>query len=129
MSIKKQLTDFRFKYFTMDPSVDPKNKNSRRDWILFMANKTERFPVRQIYDRLIPAVTKMTVNTDLRYLEDEGLIRREKESDGTSHVVPLFDDSGEAPEPKHVKYKRIFLDIGLPILALTLLIIFVMIQI
>lgn len=129
MSIKKQLTDFRFKYLTMDPSVDPKNKNSRRDWILFMANKTERFPVRQIYDRLIPAVTKMTVNTDLRYLEDEGLIRREKESDGTSHVVPLFDDSGEAPEPKHVKYKRIFLDIGLPILALTLLIIFVMIQI
>lgn len=129
MSIMKQFTDFRFKYLTMDPSVDPKNKNSRRDWILFMANKTERFPVRQIYDRLIPAVTKMTVNTDLRYLEDEGLIRREKESDGTSHVVPLFDDSGEAPEPKHVKYKRIFLDIGLPILALTLLIIFVMIQI
>lgn len=129
MSIKKQLTDFRFKYLTMDPSVDPKNKNSRRDWILFMANKTERFPVRQVYDRLIPAVTKMTVNTDLRYLEDEGLIRREKESDGTSHIVPLFKDSGEAPEPKHVKYKRIAFDIGLPILALTLLIIFVMIKI
>ena len=83
MNWKKSFDDFKIKYLTMDPSVDPKNKNSRRDWILFMANKTERFPVRQVYNRLIPAVTKMTVNTDLKYLEEQGLIRREKESDGT----------------------------------------------
>lgn len=105
----------------MDPSVDPKNKDSRRNWVLFMANKTQRFPVRQVYDRLIPSVTKMTVNTDLKFLEEQGLIRREKEADGTSHIVPLFEDSGEAPEPKHVKIKRISKDILLPIIALTLL--------
>jgi len=128
MSWKKTIEDFKIKYLTMDPSVDPKNKDSRRNWVLFMANKTERFPVRQVYDRLIPSVTKMTVNTDLKYLEEQGLIRREKEGDGTSHIVPLFADSGEAPEPKHIKYKRIFLDIGLPILALTLLVVFVIIQ-
>lgn len=125
----KKITDFRFKYLTMDPSVDPKNKQSRQDWILFMANKTKKFPVRQVYNRLIPTVSKMTVNTDLKTLEEQGLIKREKESDGTSHIIPLFKDSGEAPEPKHIKYKRIFLDIGLPILALTMLLIFVIIQI
>jgi len=128
MNWKKTLDDFKIKYLTMDPSVDPKSKESRQNWILFMSNKTERFPVRQVYNRLIPAVTKMTINTDLKYLEEQGLIRREKESDGTSHIVPLFKDSGEAPEPKHVKYKRIILDIGLPIVALTLFVIFVMIQ-
>lgn len=128
MNWKKSIEEFKVKYLTMDPSVNPKNKKSRQDWILFMANKTERFPVRQVYNRLIPGVTKMTVNTDLQTLEERGLIRREKESNGTSHIIPLFVDSGEAPEPSHVKYKRIAFDIGLPILALTLLVVFVMIQ-
>ena len=121
MNWKKKFDNFKFKYLTMDPSVDPKNKNSRRDWILFMANKTERFPVRQVYDRLIPGVTKMTVNTDFQYLEEQGLIKREKDSDGKSYVIPLFTDSGEAPEPEHIRYKRYFLNIGLPTISLILL--------
>jgi len=120
MNWRKKLDDFKFKYFTMDPSVDPKSKNSRRDWILFMANKTERFPVRQVYDRLIPGVTKMTVNSDFLYLEGEGLIKREKDSDQRSYVIPLFTDSGEAPEPAHVRYKRLFLDLGLPLVSVVL---------
>jgi len=128
MSFNKIIDDIKIKYLTMDPSVDPKNKESRRNWILFMANKTQRFPVRQVYDRLIPSVTKMTVNTDMKYLEDQGLIRREKESDGTSHIVPLFDDSGEAPEPKHVIYKRWAKNVILPLIALTLLVVFVIIS-
>ena len=128
MNWKKKFADFKFKYLTMDPSVDPTNKNSRRDWVLFMANKTNRFPVRQVYDRLIPGVTKMTVNTDFRYLEDQGLIKREKDSEGRSYVIPLFEDSGEAPEPKHVKYKRIFLDIGLPIVSFVLFGILIMVS-
>lgn len=127
MNWKKKFTDFKFKYLTMDPSVDPKNKNSRRDWILFMANKTERFPVRQVYDRLIPGVTKMTVNTDFQYLEEQGLIKREKDSEGRSYVIPLFADSGEAPEPKHIKYKRIFLDIGLPIIVVALFVVLLLV--
>jgi len=128
MSIKKILIDFKLNYLTMDPGVDPKNKDSRRDWILFMSNKTSSYPVRKVYDRLIPAVTKMTVNTDLKYLEEQGLIKREKHSDGTSHIIPLFEDSGEAVEPIHIRYKRHALNIGLPILCLTLLTIFVILQ-
>lgn len=120
MNWKKKFDDFKFKFLTMDPSVDTNNKNSRRDWILFMANKTEKFPVRQVYDRFIPGVTKMTVNSDFQYLEKEGLIKREKDSDNKSYVIPLFTDSGEAPDPMHVVYKRRFMDIGLPLVAVCL---------
>lgn len=127
MNWKKKLDDFKFKYLTMDPSVDTNNKNSRRDWILFMANKTEKYPVRQVYDRFIPGVTRMTVNTDFLYLEKHGLIKREKDSDNKSYVIPLFKDSGEAPDPAHVRYKRLFLDIGLPLLSVILLIILIVI--
>ena len=121
MNWKKKFDDFKFKYLTMDPSVNPKIMTSRRDWVLFMANKTERFPVRQVYDRFLSSVSKATINDDFRYLEREGLIRREKDSDNKSYIIPLFKDSGEAPEPAHVRYKRLFLDIGLPVASVILL--------
>ena len=93
-----------------------------------MANKTERFPVRKVYDRFEASVTKMTINTDFRELEERGLIKREKETDGRSFIVPLFEDSGEAPEPKRERYKRLAFDIGLPLVAVVLLSVLIMIS-
>ena len=125
MTFLKWWKNFKLNYLSMDPGVNIKNKESRQNWILFMANKTERYPVRKVYERFIPTVTKMTVNTDFRDLEEKGLIKREKESDGTSHIVPLFQDSGEAPEPKHIRYQKLALDIGLPCLVVILIVIYI----
>ena len=46
----------------------------------------------------------------------------------TGLTTPLFDDSGEAPEPKHIRYKKLALDIGLPCLVVILLFVFIAIQ-
>ena len=126
MDWKNKWNEFKLDYLTIDPGVNIKNKDSRQNWILFMANKTERYPVRKVYDRFIPTVTKMTVNTDFRELEDQGLIKREKESDKRSYIVPLFEDSGEAPEPVNIRRKRLALNYGLPILAAILLVLFIL---
>ena len=128
MDWKKTWSEFRLNYLIMEPGVNPKNKESRQNWILFMANKTNRYPVRKVYDRFLSSVTKMTINNDFRELEEKGLIKREKDSDKFSFVVPLFEDSGEAVEPKHIRYRNIALDIGLPILTVGLFIVFVMVQ-
>jgi len=120
MEWKKTIAEFKLNYLTMEPGVNPNNKASRKDWVLFMANKTERYPVRKVYDRFLSSVTKMTINTDFRELEELGLIKREKDSDNRSYIIPLFEDSGEAIEPRHIRYKKLAFDIGLPVLSCVL---------
>ena len=129
MDWKKLLDEIKYKYSPTIPSVDATNKDSRRNWILLMAQKTERFPVRQIYDKCIPTVTKMTVNTDLKSLEEQGLIKREKDNKNKSYVIPLFEDSGEAPVPVYEKRKKLILNIGLPVITFVLFGIFLWINV
>ena len=125
---KKLLDEFKYKYSPAITSVNPGNKDSRRNWILFMAQKTGRFPVRQVYNKLIPSVSKMTVNTDFLFLEKQGLIRREKDSDQLSYVIPIFKDSGEKPKSSFEKKKQLILDIGLPAITILLFAVFLWIN-
>jgi hypothetical protein len=124
----KLIKTIKFKYSPLIPDVDFTSVESRRNWILFMAQKTGRFPVREVYDKMIPNVNQVTVNNDFKALEEQGLIRREREKGKHSFVVPLFEDSGEAPARPHEKRKQMLLDWGLPVLASLLFVLLVIIQ-
>ena len=130
--MKQQISKFlkliKFKYSPLIPDVDFTSVESRRNWILFMAQKTGRLPVREVYDKMIPNVNQVTVNNDFKALEEKKLIRREREKGKHSFVIPLFEDSGEAPARPHEKRKQLILNIGLPALSLILMAILIIIQ-
>ena len=121
--IKKLLLQFKYKYSPTIPDLDFNNFESRRNWILFMAHRTGRFPVREILDKFVPHVSKMTVNTDLKRLEEAGLIRREKDHGQRSFVIPLFEDSGEEVKNAFEQRKEFWLNFGLPTLTVILFVI------
>lgn len=125
--IKKFLDRMKYKYSPTIPGLDYLNKESRKNWILYMAHKTGKMPVREIYDRIVPHVSKMTVNTDFQELEKEHLIKRIKENHGTkqqaSYVLPLFDDSGEKEPSESEKRRDFLLNFGLPTINIVLIVI------
>ena len=95
-----------------------------------MAKKTGKFPIREILDRMTPQVSHVTVNNDLKALETEGLIRREKDKlKQRSYVYPLFEDSGEALLSKEEQQKQFFLKWGLPLVSCILFLLLILIHI
>lgn len=123
--LKIFLNKLKYKYSPTIPGLDCSDKESRKNWILYMAHRTGRMPVREIYDKM--TVSRMTTNKDFLELEKEKLIERITENPGTkqktSYVVPLFDDSGEE-EPNEIKKRRDFwLNFGLPLLNVVLVIV------
>lgn len=128
--VQKIIKLYKFKYSPAIPSLDIHNHESRRNWILFMAKKTGKFPVREILDRMTPQISPVTVNNDLQALEEEGLIRREKDKKKQrSYVFPLFEDSGEARISKEEKQKQFLLQWGLPFLSCILFLILILIHV
>ena len=128
--IQKIVRLYKFKYSPTIPSLDVHNHESRRNWILFMAKKTGKFPVREILDRMTPQVSKITVNNDMRALEEAGVIRREKDKvKQRSFVIPLFEDSGEAPISKEEQQKQFYLKWGLPFISCVLFLILILIHV
>ena len=119
----------KYKYSPMIPTIDYGNFESRRNWILFMAKKTGRLPVREVIDTMTPHVSKMTVNNDFKALEEEGLIRREKDKMSRSFVIPMFEDSGEAIISTQRKKKILLVQYGLPLLTCVLFVILLTIHI
>lgn len=127
--IQKVVKLYKFKYSPTIPGLNVHDHESRRNWILFMAKKTGKFPVREILDRMTPQISKVTVNNDLQALEEEGLIRREKDKlKQRSYVYPLFDDSGEAPLSREEQQKQFFLKWGLPFLSFALFLVLVLVH-
>lgn len=128
--IQKIIKLYKFKYSPTIPNLNIHDYESRRNWVLFMAKKTGKFPVREILDRMTPQVSHVTVNNDLKALEEEGLIRRERDKlRQKSFVFPLFEDSGEAPLSKEEQQKQFYLKWGLPSLSFVLLLTLVLIHI
>ena len=121
--IKKLILNFKYKYSPTIPDLDFNDFESRRNWILFMAHRTGRFPVREVYDKFVPHVTRQSANTDLKRLEEAGLIKREKDHGQKSYVIPLFDDAGEEVKNAFEQRKEFWLNFGLPILTVFLLIV------
>lgn len=121
--IKKLLLKFKYKYSPTIPDLNFNDFESRRNWILFMAHRTGRFPVREILDKFVPHISKMSVNTDLKRLEEAGLIRREKDRGQRSFVIPLFKDSGEEEKNAFEQRKEFWLNFGLPTLTVILFVI------
>lgn len=121
--LKRFLDQIKYKYSPTIPDVDYKNYESRRNWILFMAHRTGRLPVREIYDKMMPHVSKMTISVDLNKLEEAGLIRRERLKHRHSFVIPLFEDSGIKEKNEIEKRKDLWLNYGLPLLNIILLIV------
>lgn len=128
--IQKIVRLYKFKYSPTIPNLNVHNHESRRNWILFMAKRTGQFPVREILDRMTPQVSHVTVNNDLKALEAEGLIRREKDKlKQRSYVYPLFEDSGEASLSKEEQQKQFFLKWGLPFLSVALFLVLILVHI
>ena len=102
--VKKFLDKIKYKYSPTIPGLDYNDKESRKNWILYMSHKTGKMPVKEIYDKISPHVSKQTINNDLQTLEEEKLIKRYRENAGTkqqaSYVIPLFDDAGEEEHMK-----------------------------
>lgn len=128
MNIKTWFDQLKFKYSPTIPSIDYNSFESRRNWILFMAKRTGRYPVREIYNTMEGRISKMSINNDLKALEDEKLIKRERDNTNKSFVIPLFEDSGEAPLNDQEKRRQTMLNIGLPSLCLSLLVILIIIH-
>lgn len=121
--IKTILLKIKYKYSPTIPDLDFNDFESRRNWILFMAHRTGRFPVREILNKFVPHVSRVSVNTDLRRLEKDGLIRREKDRGQKSYVIPLFEDSGEYVKNELERRKDYWLNFGLPTLTVFLTIV------
>ena len=121
--IKRFIYNVKFKYSPTIPDLDFHDQDSRRNWILFMANKTGRFPVKEIQDKFQPHVTIMTANNDMKYLESQNLIKREKDKKNRSYVIPLFEDSGEAEPTVYEQRREFWLNYGLPAIAIFLFIV------
>lgn len=114
----------KFKLNPKDPEVNPQNIDSRRNWILYMTNRDGRYPVSEVNDKFEGLVSKVTINKDFQKLEEDGLIKREKDrSTGKSYLVPLFKDSGIAEGTKAEQRRTFALKWGLPIVAITLMVI------
>lgn len=123
--LKIFLNKLKYKYSPTIPGLDCNDKESRKNWILYMSHKTGKMPVREVYNKM--TVSRMTTNKDFQELEKENLIKRIKENVGTkqqaSYVIPLFDDSGEE-EPTEIERRREFwLNFGLPLLNIVLIIV------
>lgn len=128
--IQKIIKLYKFKYSPTIPGLNVHDHESRRNWILFMVKRTGKFPVREILDRMTPQISKVTVNNDLKALEEEGLIRREKDKlKQRSYVYPLFEDSGEAPLSKEEQQKQFFLKWGLPFVSCALFLMLILVHI
>lgn len=123
MKLKHIIQQFKYKYSPIIPGVDFNSFESRRNWILFMAHRTGRFPVREVYDKFTPHVSKVTANNDFQALEEAGLIRREKENQQQSFIIPLFDDSGVEEKNAFEQRKEFWLNFGLPIINIIFLVI------
>ncbi len=123
MKLKTILEQFKYKYSPTIPGLDYNDHESRRNWILFMAHRTGRFPVRELYDKFSPHVSKMTANNDMKRLEEAGLIKREKEHGQKSFIIPLFEDSGTNDGTAFEQRKEFWLTIGLPSSTVILLVI------
>lgn len=124
--LKKFIEQLKYQYSPTIPDVDFKNAESRRNWILYMAHRLGKVPVRELYAKLVPHVSKVTVNHDMQVLEGQGLIKRIRENigtkDSTSYVLPLFEDSGEEKQTNLQRRKEVWLNFGLPGLNVLLLI-------
>ena len=128
--MKRFLDKLKYKYSPTIPDVDYNDAESRRNWILYMAHKTGKMPVREVWDKLYPQVSKVTINYDFKHLEKAGLIKRAKENVGTkksgtqqqSFVIPLFEDSGEEKVNEYQKRKEYWLNFGLPVVNIILLV-------
>lgn len=122
IKLKTLIDKFKFKYSPTIPGLDFNDHKSRRDWILFMAQRTGRFPVRELYDKFLPHVSRVTTNKDVVYLEEKGLVKREKEHGQKSFIVPLFEDSGTDDGTAFEQRKEFWLNIGLPSSTVILLV-------
>lgn len=123
MKLKTLIEQFKYKYSPTIPGLDYNDNKSRQNWILFMAQRTGRFPVRELYDKFIPHVSRQTANNDMKALEENGLIRREKVHGQKSFIIPLFEDSGTSDGTAFEQRKEFWLTIGLPCSTAILLII------
>lgn len=123
--IEKIKKIIQFRYSPLIPEVDLLDKESRKEWMLYMAQETGRFPVREIYDKFIPHVTKVTLNNDLQQLESAKLIKREKDHLNRSYVIPI-QIKPKPKKPTKVEVRRkIILNYGLPSISIIMLAIYV----
>lgn len=112
---------FKYKFNFRELDVNPQDYESRRNWILYVANRDKKYPVSEINAKFEGLVSKVTINKDFQKLEEEGLIRREKDrATGKSYVIPEFQDSGVSEGTRLEQRKQFLLSWGLPIIAVIL---------
>lgn len=125
--IKQLINQFRFRYSPSIPAVDANNIDSRKNWILYMAQRSGKFPVSEVYEKMENQVSDVTINKDLKSLEEKNLIKRVKEQNKT-YIYPLFEDSGIEKTTPIQKRREIWLNYGLPIVVFLLFVILISIH-
>lgn len=123
--IKKYWTRYNYRWSPLIPSANFKNTEERRNWILYMVRRSGRYPVSELESKIIPNVSSVTLYNDFKVLEEQKLIRREKDKTNKSFILPMFDDSGEAVLSKDQQRREFILNFGLPLTSLFLLIILI----
>lgn len=119
-AIKQRIKQFKYKYSPTIPTIDYTDKQSRQNWILYMSRKDGKYPVREIYNFMDGHISNMTINTDLQNLEKEGLIRRERDKNNKSFVIPLFGEKEYTVLNDQQKRTQMVLNLGLPSLCVLL---------
>lgn len=111
--LTKFLTFIKYRLNPLDPSLDVNDKESRQNWILYMARRDGKYPVSEVYEVMVPHVSKVTVNKDFQFLESDGLIKRERDpKTGKSYIIPLFEDSGVEKVNKSKQYRQMIMTWG-----------------
>lgn len=86
---KSAWKKFRHRWSPTIPELDPTNRASRQEWILFMARHNGEFPMTELNSVLMEHVSRVTANKDVQELEKQGLVKRTRDSEGRAYVVPI----------------------------------------
>lgn len=120
MNWKKLRDTFGNRWSPTLPDLDPTNRESRQEWILFMAHHRKRFPMTELNSALMPHVSRVTANKDVKELEERNLIRREKDPENRAYVVPIKQKEYVVADPAQER-RRYFWNLGLPSLVVVLM--------
>ena len=77
--IKKYWIRYNYRWSPLIPSANFKNTEERRNWILYMVRRSGRYPVSEFESKIIPNVSSVTLYNDFKILEEQKLIRRERD--------------------------------------------------
>lgn len=87
--IKSLWKKFQHRWSPTIPELDPTDRASRQEWILFQVHHTGQFPMTELNSALMEHVSRVTANKDVQELEKRGLVKRIRDAEGRAHVVPI----------------------------------------